>query len=159
MTNLSSIDYAHLIAWLAYYKFNTILNKTQMQKLLFICYGQALVINGGVPLFIDDTPKAWPFGPVFPRTYKRYEEVLPEDLSDTQKQAFAEDHDILTMIAKTVAKYHRYSATRLSDWSHQVGGPWHKTVLPDGYEVAWNKEISKDIIQEYFTNSSWEARI
>lgn len=84
---LTSIDYTRLISWLAYYKHKTILNKTQMQKILFMCYGLYLTKHNE-PLFSDDTPKAWPFGPVFPRSYKRYVEVVPNDLSIDDKKAF-----------------------------------------------------------------------
>ena len=107
MENLISLDYVKLLAWLAYYKCNVILNKTQMQKILFMCYGQALVIKNDTPLFVDDTPKAWPFGPVFPRSYKRYEETIPSDLTSDEKEQYAKDINILKMIANTVGMFCR----------------------------------------------------
>lgn len=150
---LTSLDYIKLIAWIAVFKHRVILNKTQMQKLLFMCYGQALVMNNR-PLFTDDTPKAWPFGPVFPRSYKRYEEVRPADLTDDEKNRFAQNIPLLQMIARTVADYCHVSATRLSDWSHEKDSPWWKTVFkPEG--SAWNREISADVIREYFANPNW----
>lgn len=155
--NLSSLEYVRLIAWIAAFKHRVILNKTQMQKLLFMCYGQALVMNGQ-PLFEDDTPKAWPFGPVFPRSYKKYEEIAPTDLSDAEKSRYAENLDILRMIAKTVATYCHISATRLSDWSHEKDGPWWKTVFREEGS-AWNREIPQDIIREYFQSDKWSVGI
>lgn len=67
---LTSLDYADLLNWIAYNKYGALLNKTQINKLLFICYGMYLAATGGKVLFEDDTPKAWPYGPVFPRVYK-----------------------------------------------------------------------------------------
>lgn len=154
---LSSLEYVRLIAWLAYFKHRVILNKTQMQKLLFMCYGQSLVMKEE-PLFSDDSPKAWPFGPVFPRSYKRYEEAAPLDLTSEEKSRYAEDLDVLRMIARTVANYCHISATRLSDWSHKKDGPWWKTVFrEDG--SAWNREIPRKVIHEYFQSDKWATGI
>lgn len=155
---LNSLEYVKLIAWIAAFKHRVILNKTQMQKLLFMCYGQALVMEGK-PLFADDTPKAWPFGPVFPRSYKRYEEVMPIDLSSEEKDRFAQNIPILQMIAKTVADYCHVSATRLSDWSHSSGSPWWKTVFDPDKGSAWNRVIEDDLIKSYFQNEDWRIDI
>lgn len=155
---LTSLDYMALIAWIAYVKHNIVLNKTQMQKLLFMCYGQALVINDGTPLFEDDTPRAWPFGPVFPISYRRYDERIPLDLSIEDKRNFARDRETLLMISRTVARYCRISATRLSDWSHSENGPWYKTVFAKD-TTGWNREISNELIKEYFSNTNWASGI
>ncbi len=154
---LISLQYAHLLAWIAYFKHHVILNKTQMQKLLFMCYGQALAINRQ-PLFSDDKPVAWPFGPVFPRVYKRYEEQIPTDLTTEEKSEFASSPIILTMISQTVADYCHVSATRLSDWSHQAGSPWRSTIL-SGTKPAWNREIPQAVIENYFKKSTWRIGI
>lgn len=154
---LTSTLYAHLLAWIAYYKHRVILNKTQMQKLLFMCYGQALAEHH-ILLFNDDRPKAWPFGPVFPRVYKRYEEQIPTDLSVEEKQQFASSPDILRMISITVANYCHVSAVRLSDWSHQNGSPWQQTVF-SGDKPGWNREIQQSVIIDYFSNQSWSSGI
>lgn len=154
---LDSLKYVKLIAWIAAFKHRVILNKTQMQKLLFMCYGQALVMVNE-PLFSDDTPKAWPFGPVFPRSYKRYEEIMPQDLTNEEKNIYAQNIPILKMIALTVADYCHVSATRLSDWSHSKNSPWWDTVFaPQGAE--WNREIPLSVIRAYFSNENWRNGI
>ena len=48
----------------------TLLNRTQINKILFYVYGVYLA-EVGEPLFNDDTPKAWPYGPVFPIVNKK----------------------------------------------------------------------------------------
>lgn len=154
---LTSLDYTKLIAWIAAFKHRVILNKTQMQKLLFMCYGQALVLENR-PLFTDDKPKAWPFGPVFPRSYKHYEEVMPSELSLEDKNRYAQNIPLLQMIAQTVADYCHISATRLSEWSHSKDSPWWNTVFsPEG--SAWNREIPLDMIQSYFQSEGWRIGI
>ena len=153
---LTSIDYTRLISWIAYYKHKTILNKTQMQKLLFICYGLYLSKHNK-PLFSDDTPKAWPFGPVFPRSYKRYVEAIPSDLSTDDKKAFLDDKETLIEITEVVDSYYKYSANTLSEWSHQKNSPWAKTVFSDGdNSVSWNKPIDPDTIKAYFKSKQWK---
>lgn len=150
----TSLDYVRLISWLAYFKHGVILNKTQMQKLLFICYGLYLV-NHDTPMFSDDTPKAWPFGPVFPRSYKRYAESIPADLSESDKRMFLEDRETLRSITNIVDRYCFHSANALSEWSHQLDSPWAKTVFPKNGKIAWNRPIEQDIIKDYFSGNQW----
>lgn len=152
---LQSLDYTRLISWIAYNKHNTILNKTQMQKLLFMCYGVYLTKHNK-PLFSDDAPKAWPFGPVFPRSYRRYMEIPPSDLTTEDKSNFLKDKDMLIEITRIVDSYYSYSANALSEWSHQKGSPWSTTVFSNGdNSVVWNKVIDNDVIRDYFKNGKW----
>lgn len=148
---LQSTNYARLIAWLAYNKHHVILGKTQLQKLLFICYGCNLAQGRG-KLFDDDIPKAWPFGPVFPKTYKRYQ---PEniELSNDEKATFANNLPTLQMIVKIVDNYYNRSAVQLTAWSHKDGSPWRKTFIKN--KKKWNCEIEEDDIKEYFSSTIW----
>lgn len=147
--DLTSLDYMRLIAWMAYFRNGVILNKTQMQKLLFICYGVGLADKPDCPIFTDDTPKAWPFGPVFPITYKRYVENYPTPLTETEKVKFTDSVGNLAQVDEIVSKYCHYPSVRLSGWSHQTGSPWAQTVFAkEG--VKWNRPISLDAISEYF---------
>lgn len=154
---LNSLNYVRLISWLAYNKHKTILNKTQMQKLLFICYG-LYYSKYDKPLFDDDNPKAWPFGPVFPRSYKRYVEEIPMDLSKDEKSAFLEDRTTLQLITKVVDSYYCYSASTLSEWSHRKDSPWAKTVFSDSdNSIQWNKEIDSSTIKNFFGSEKWKV--
>lgn len=151
--DLTSLDYMKLLSWLAYYKHGTILNKTQMQKILFMCYG-SYYAQKNAPLFTDDTPKAWPYGPVFPRVNVRYNPSNPPlNLTDDDKKAFVKNQDALKLVTSIVAKYCRVSAHELSEWSHEIGSPWFNTVYGKGgnnSEITWNKEIPNEFISEYF---------
>lgn len=158
---LTSVEYVRLIAWLAYNKCRITLGKTQMQKILFICYGLYLVANNDNEkniqhrMFTDDTPKAWPFGPVFPRTYKRYREDMPINLTDQEKATFLEDKDNLKRVASITTQLCYLSARQLTNWSHQADSPWSKALLANN-KVNWNALISDEDIYQFFSSTSWK---
>ncbi|MFY1613790.1 Panacea domain-containing protein [Macellibacteroides fermentans] len=157
MSKLTSLDYADLINWIAYNKYGVLLNKTQMQKILYICYGVFLAENGN-RLFEDDSPKAWPFGPVFPRVNKRFvPEVPPSSFNKEKEEEFLSQKEALRVVFDTVKKFHKYSAKTLSEWSHLPEGPWSKTIYgEDGSkkEIQWNQVIPDELIADYFSKSS-----
>lgn len=149
---LNSIDYSELINWIAFNKFGVLLNKTQMQKILFMCYGIYLA-NTDNYLFTDDTPKAWPFGPVFPRVNKKFVPGVPKKFSDDKQTVFLENQSAMAVILDIVSRFHNVSAHDLSEWSHQEGGPWHQTIYgenSDNTDLKWNQVISDDLIKAYF---------
>lgn len=148
MVKCTSLDILRLITWIAYYKNNVILNKTQVQKILYICYGLSLA-KSRTPLFEDDTPKAWPFGPVFPITYRRYIEHYPAPITEEEKKKFGEI-PIINDIFKVVNRYCHYTSKSLSEWSHQIGGPWWQEVYKDGTGAKWNNQIPNDSICKFF---------
>lgn len=154
MNELTSLDYADLISWIAYKKYSILLNKTQINKLLFMCYGMYLAVTKGEVLFKDDSPKAWPFGPVFPRVYKRFiPGKIPVPFTKDMQNEFKKNPLAMKLAVRIVDKYHGYSAYALSEWSHKEGGPWHTTIYGrDGKkQIHWNQIIDKVLIQNYFT--------
>lgn len=160
---LTSLDFSLLLSWIAYYKYNRILNKTQMQKLLFFCYGVWYGVKNS-PLFTDDTPKAWPFGPVFPRVNKRYNpEIQPTAELPSDIKAYLIHHpELLCLFINVVEILGKKSAGELTEWSHQIGGPWSKTIYGanlDNKDIVWNKPIPLDYIKDFFKNySEWLKR-
>ena len=150
--NPTSLDYANLIAWIALTKHGVRLGKTQLQKLLFIFYGLALA-QSGQPPFDDDTPKAFPFGPVFPRTYKRYDGTV-RALTQEDKNRFMMNVDLLTLITRVTDSFCMHTAARLSEWSHRDGAPWKLAVYRDG-NPAWGREILNADIAEFFNRPDW----
>lgn len=151
METLTSIDYARLIQYVAQRFHRQMLNKTQINKILFTVYGRYLALKGK-PLFTDDTPKAWPYGPVFPIVNKRIniDEVVnfPQD----KINLFVQNRDAQLIVVKTVKQMYDKSAQSLTDWSHQYGSPWHRTVYSsDGGHAKWNTPIPLDYIKEYFS--------
>lgn len=154
INKLTSIDCSYFLSWTAYHKFGVILNKTQMQKLLYLWYGFYLA-KSDTKLFSDDTPKAWPFGPVFPRVNKRYSPNNIPETKDLPVYKISKNQQAFDIMLDVVTKYHDISAFELSKWSHEENGPWYKTIYGDKtneQEVKWNKEIPDFLIKEYFTS-------
>lgn len=147
---LSSLECADFINWIAFNKYGVALNKTQMQKILYFVYGIYLSTTGKV-LFEDDAPKAWPFGPVFPRVNKRYTPGKIPSAESLSIDKIKNDSKAFDIIKHAVEKLYKTTATTLSEWSHEENGPWYKTVYnKDNQEVQWNKEISQNLIKDYF---------
>lgn len=157
MNSFTSIDYSNLLSWISYYKYNRILNRTQMQKLLYICYGVWLGVKHNF-LFEDDSPKAWPFGPVFPRVNKRYNpKVAPTAISDEMKKYLSANKEIAFLFMNVAEKLGKMPANDLVEWSHQIGGPWSKTIYGENLnntEIKWNQPIPKEYTEDFF--KEWE---
>ncbi len=149
MNSLTSLDYSDLLRFLAYNRHQVVLNKTQVNKLLFMCYGVYLS-KTNEPLFCEK-PKAWPYGPVFPIVYKKFRQsLMPITISEEKKKEFYTNNTALNICIEIVDKYCYTSAYNLSVWSHQQGSPWYQTVYCDDNPIVWNKEISDELIKEYF---------
>lgn len=158
METLTSLDYAKLIQFAAVRNHMTLLNKTQINKILFYVYGFYLA-EVGESLFNDDTPKAWPYGPVFPIVNKKIDpEQVIHDFSQEKIDAYRANKKAMDIVVKAVDKLHNLSAYKLTQWSHQKGSPWYKTLFGDGDimpddQIKWNQEIPKKYIQDYFKNN------
>ena len=97
------------------------INKTQAQKLLYCCYG--LIMASFDERLTDEHPKAWPFGPVFPRTLN---DINKRRLNVGMAKSFiaACPANWMLLINQTIEAFWDYSATALSNWSHRKGSPW-----------------------------------
>ncbi|MBF9253073.1 DUF4065 domain-containing protein [Pontibacter sp. 172403-2] len=142
-----SVLLAKYMMALAYEK-RIVLNVTKVQKLLYIVYGYYLS-KYNHPITVE-MPKAWPYGPVFPRTRKEvdYTNILP--LSSEEFKEIREDQELTEVLNRVIEKYAPFSASRLSDWSHIEGGPWDKTTKQKGFD--WSHPIPNEYIAEYFSS-------
>ena len=121
-------------------------NNTKIQKLLYCCYGCALVILG--QRLCDEYPRAWQFGPVFPRVF-RYINRGRNLLDVNLECSFPEN--VTALIKMVVETLGRYTAKSLSDWTHKEGSPWEVAVkMVDGDLGGF---IPDDLIFEYFKNN------
>jgi uncharacterized phage-associated protein len=123
------------------------LNVTKLQKLLYIIYGFYLAEHGH--LIVNESPKIWPFGPVFPRVHKEVDATQILDLDDAQFEPINADLKLIEVLHAIVDKYAKFSATQLSNWSHMAGSPWDKTVKDSGSQ--WNTVIPDEYITRYFS--------
>ena len=140
-----SIDVARYLLALANEK-KKILNVTKVQKLLFIAYGYFLSKYG--VRIIDETPKAWPFGPVFPETQKKVDYTTIYGVNSPVFDELKRDQDVTEILNTIIDNYSNFSASQLSDWSHMEGSPWEKTTKESGFN--WNEEINEEYIKGYF---------
>ena len=151
---LSSGEYMRLIKWLGNNYFGKIFGVTKAQKILFICYGIYLAQTGKE--MFEETPQAWPFGPVFPSTYHFYEQIPWGNLSEEEKEKYESNPEALKIVARVVSQLHGFSATRLSDWSHRDGSPWAVTIFTDGKRQKWGTTIDDENTKAFFQNANWK---
>lgn len=110
----------------AYIKFKclslpiTDINITKLQKLLYCCYGVTLALTG--QRLTKEYPQAWPYGPVFPRTFNAIRKnKLPNvfSLDGIPKE-------LILRIDQTVKLFGTIQAGKLSAWTHIANSPWAK---------------------------------
>lgn len=124
-----------------------VLNATQLQKILFIGYGYKLSKDPSDPL-LSESPRAWPFGPVFPNVHKNVDAYESYSLNLDELEDIKKNTEITELFNKLIDKYSIYSATKLSDWSHSKNSPWELTKRQAGFE--WNMVIPDVLIKDYF---------
>ena len=110
MKNLTSVDVANLLRNYALKEHFVNLNKTQVNKLLFMCYGFYLA-STGKKLFLE-TPKAWPYGPVFPNVYKSYYLFsVPIYIEDEKQMEFDSDMKAKIFASKLLTSFAELAPT------------------------------------------------
>jgi uncharacterized phage-associated protein len=137
---------AKLLLALAYER-GKVLNTTKVQKMLYIIYSYFLAKHD-YQIF-SETPKAWPYGPVFPRTRKKVDCII-QKLDDPELSDIKSDTTIVDKFNSVIDKYSKFTASELSDWSHMEGSPWDKTTKESDFK--WGDFIPNEYISDYFSN-------
>lgn len=126
------------------------INVTKAQKLLYIVYGAYLRVYG--ERLLNEHPKAWPYGPVFPTTRKAIlKRITTEELEFPISEVNAElktDEKLNKAIDFALRIFGDWNAGQLTSWSHQEGTPWSQTVQSSGFK--WGAVIPDELIYEYF---------
>jgi len=143
---MKALEIAQDIAYLCN-KYNYPFNNTKIQKLLYLFVGFCLINNVSEIYTIDEKPKIWPYGPVFPRVHKKYNEIEQSAINDIQSVS---DEKIKNILEQTVKQWGNIAAGKLSKWSHMPDSPWD-TLVKRGEQ--WNTEINLDDIKSYFKNN------
>jgi uncharacterized phage-associated protein len=147
MNPYDSVLFAKYLLALSYEKKQP-LNMTKLQKLMYILYGYYLAKDNNRQI-VDESPRIWPFGPVFPKVHKKVETTKLANITDPLFQQLNSDEDLNTVMGAVIDKYAPFTATQLSNWSHMEGSPWDKTVKEFGEK--WNTIIPNQFIVEYFS--------
>lgn len=146
MRKYDSVEVARYMMAIANQK-GIVLNVTKVQKLLFIVYGYFLAKHNRV--LIDEQPKAWPFGPVFPRTRKHIDYGKIVNIDHEYIQSVKKDNDLTEFLNWLLDGSGDLTASELTEWSHKEGSPWHKTTKQKDFK--WSDPIPDEYIREYFT--------
>ena len=117
---------------------------TKLQKLLYALDGELLAPNINA---VDEHCRAWPYGPVYPKVFtkinpedfnKNYNDLNIDEINNKEHAAI-----IKQMVKVVLNNFGKYSAGKLSAWSHREGSPW--------YNTPRNEKISKLLMKEYFS--------
>lgn len=139
--SMDSVVVANAIRALAKEK-NIDVNMTKIHKLLYISYG-VLLARKNIRL-TKEHPQAWPFGPVFPRVHKHVSlDTPPPSLEELSLPEIAKKTicDVLDVFGK-------FSAGKLSAWSHKSDSPWDKTVKENNGK--WGCQMNDEYISAFF---------
>lgn len=110
----------------------------------------------GRPL-ISDPVERWTYGPVYRELYgllkrfgrKRVDEVPRGEIEiyykQTNNKELEIDEDQKELVKEIYDAYGKLSGGHLIKLTHKKGGPWDKTRF-------WNREISQNVIREYYDN-------
>lgn len=123
-----------------------IINVTKVQKWLYICYG--LFLADYDTQLLHDRPKAWDYGPVFPKVHscqvngKMDGLVANANLDLVLPEIRQKCDDIINAV---LLHFGDWMATELVDWTHTPGMAWDKTIKESGkYSTIDNFDIYKD---------------
>lgn len=137
--SIDSVDVANAIRVFARKK-NIDVNMTKIHKLLYISYG-ILLARKGVRLTVEH-PQAWPFGPVFPRVHKKV------SLDTPPKEDVKLPEDAENVLCEVLDVFGKFSAGKLSAWSHKADSPWDRTVKENNGK--WGCKMNDSYISSYF---------
>ena len=125
------------------------INMTKTQKLLYIAYGTWLAFKN--KRLVDEYPRAWPFGPVFPKTREAllnmdFNNISFKNVVDEELKNDIEVESVIKEIHQS--QFGHLTAKHLTAWSHQDGSAWATTTaLPN---FIWGQYISDEITKKWF---------
>ena len=132
-----------------------VMNHTKVQKFMFILYTLYLTTQG--QRLTDESPKAWPYGPVFPiaRTkLKKWgvdlESFSIDDYIDRlSDKGIMSDETLREMCDGVLSSgFGSMTTNQLVSWTHTPGAPWDTTTKKTGFK--WNDAISDELIKSYY---------
>ena len=124
------------------------INMTKVQKLLYIAYGVYLAVME--ERLLNEHPQAWPYGPVFPTTRNKLLKCnfYNINLKDGEFDKLRNDDTLNSLLKSVFSTFGFWTASQLSEWSHQDGSPWEVTTNQEDF--SWGQVISDDDIKGYF---------
>jgi len=121
------------------------LTPMQLIKLVYMCHGWMLGLYGR-PL-IQEQVQAWKFGPVIPELYRHLRQYgggpVTRSLPRPEQTEFSRLE--ANLIEQVYMQCGGYDGVELSEMTHQIGSPWHRTWDPE----VWNRPIPNEVIRAY----------
>ena len=121
----------------------------QIQKFYYFSAGQHIAEHNET--ISSHHFQVWPHGPVLPSLYgefARYGDQYIGDYTYFEGDIFYySSGEIFNTITSTLGILGNYTAWQLSDKSHIIDGPWHKTLTD---KKQYKVDISWDMIKKYF---------
>lgn len=120
------------------------LSNMQLQKLVYIAHGYTLAIDGvDNPLIYNDV-RAWQYGPVFPKLYKKLRkygsgnvtDLLPSDENESLNSNTEE------IVSAVWEAYGSKTGGMLSTLTHKEGTPWSLTYKKEPFAIIPNSLIA-----------------
>lgn len=123
------------------------MNVTKLQKLLYIVYGVYLSLCN--ERLVNELPQAWPYGPVFPTTRRRFSDYDFTG-SETSVPAEMKENDNLTQILNFVlSNFGSWTASQLVAWTHKDDSPWTR-IKNNKENFDWGTIIPDEYTKEFF---------
>jgi uncharacterized phage-associated protein len=120
------------------------LTNMQLQKLVYIAHGYHLAIFNDA--LINERPRAWQFGPVFPKLYKKLSRYGPGFVTaDVEAPDKVCETTMSALISKVWGAYGDMTGGRLSAMTHREGSPWSQT-----WELEQYAAIPEDTIRDHY---------
>ena len=124
----------------------------KLQKLIYLTLEEWLKSKD--KSFLSRDPEVWQYGPVFSDLYHRLKQYKSENIleplsSDFGQPPNVDDRDLIECIEAVWNKYKSFSATRLSDISHDINGPWYAIAKKHSFQVPLGTIIPSNLIKDY----------
>jgi len=129
----------------------------KLVKLVYLAHGWYLGLTGE-PLISEGT-QAWKYGPVIPSVYEEFKSYggnpvtelawLVSDSGQTYKYPLTEPN-LTVFLDKIWEVYRQFSATDLSDLTHQENSPWFDVWHKKGGSEKFGAIIPNDSIQLHY---------
>lgn len=123
------------------------IKKSLLHKLLYYIYGLHLA-EFEYPL-LNEQPKAWPSGPVFPKIEKSTSINCFHSVTDPRFEELRKDQWLVMWIQETIALVRKHSEDDFSWWLRNDRGPWRKATSK--VDFMWNDTINDGDIKSYFS--------
>ena len=114
---------------------------------MYCCYGVVLAKTG--LRLTDEHPEAWQYGPVFPDALKCVQFFDIDGFKDSNSSDIDNNLRIKELMEATIRHFGKYTALKLSNWSHLSGSPWYKA--SNGGENLFTPLSDSDIKQYFVT--------